>query len=124
MSDVPPAIPRYFAAINGDDWDGLDDALAPDVVVSPPGMDDVHGLEAAKAHYAGLLAGFPEHVDAPTRYLVSGDSATVEIDFRGRTDDGREVTFAAVDVFDMVADRIARVSIWYDTHGVRRQLRG
>ncbi len=49
---------------------------------------------------------------------------TAEIDFRGRTEDGRPVTFKAVDVFDLVDGKIARVSIWYDTHGVRRQLAG
>ena len=121
---APEAVRTYFDAINADQWDRLDDALAPDVVISPPGMDEVHGLEAAKAHYARLLANLPEHVDEPTRVLPSGDSVTVEIDYRGRTDDDRPVTFKAVDVFDLVDGRIARVSIWYDTHGVRRQLMG
>lgn len=126
MSDTtaPAAVLAYFDAINNDQWDRLDDALAPDVVVAPPGMDEVHGLEAAKVHYASLLKGFPDHVDEPTRVLPSGDSVVVEIDFRGRTDDDRPVTFKAVDVFDLVDGKIARVSIWYDTHGVRRQLRG
>lgn len=122
MADVPPAVPAYFAAINGEAWDDLDDIFTDDVVVSPAGMDDVHGRQAAKAHYGRLLAGFTEHVDDATRFLVSGDSVTVEIDFRGRTDTGRDIEFQAVDLFDLVDDRIARVSIWYDTHGVRRQL--
>lgn len=122
--DAPVAVLTYFDAINNDRWDRLDDALAADVVISPPGMAQVQGLEAAKSHYARLLAGFGEHVDDLTRVLVSGDSVTAEIDFRGRTEDGRPVTFKAVDVFDLVDGKIARVSIWYDTHGVRRQLAG
>ena len=56
--------------------------------------------------------------------LPSGDSVTVEIDFTGTTDDGRDVAFRAVDVFDLVDGRIARVAICYDTAGVRRQMLG
>lgn len=121
--DAPAAVLTYFDAINRDQWDRLDEALAPDVVIAPPGMDEVHGLEAAKVHYPTLLAGFHEHDDRPTRVLPSGDSVVVEIDFEGRTDAGQAITFKAVDVFDLVDGRIARVSIWYDTHGVRRQLK-
>ena len=103
--------------------DRLDEALTEDVVVRPVGMAPVHGRDAAKQHYATLLRGYPEHVDEPTRFLPSGDAVTVEIDFHGRTDTGRDVTFPAVDVFDLADGRICEVSIWFDTHGVRRQLR-
>lgn len=120
---VPAAIPAYFEAINAEDWGGLGNVLAADVVVCPPGMDEVTGRAPAVAHYQRLLAGFAEHVDDPTRYLVAGDAVTVEIDFHGRTDDGRAIVFAAVDVFDVVDDQVARVRIFYDTHGVLRQLR-
>lgn len=122
--DAPEPVLSYFAALNEDRFDDLRDVLREDVVVSPPGMDDVQGVEAAIAHYRRLLAGFPEHVDEPTRALPSGDAVTVEIDFRGRLEDGRPVEFQAVDVFDLVDGRIARVRIWYDTHGVRRQMAG
>lgn len=122
--DVPAPIPAYFDAINSEDWDRLGAVLADDVVVWPPGMDEVHGRAAALAHYQRLLAGFATHVDDPTRYLVAGDAVTVEIDYHGRTVDDREVVFQAVDVFDVVDDRIASVRIWFDTHGLRRQLRG
>ena len=97
----PAAVRTYFDAINGEQWDLLDEALAEDVVVRPVGMAPVHGREAAKAHYATLLRGYPEHVDEPTRFLPSGEAVTVEIDFRGRTDEGRAVSFQAVDVFDL-----------------------
>lgn len=121
---VPTAVRSYFDAINKEAWDLLDEALAEDVTVRPVGMAPVHGREAAKAHYATLLQDYPEHVDEPTRFLPSGDAVTVEINFRGKTSAGREIAFQAVDVFDLVDGRIAEVSIWFDTHGVVRQLRG
>lgn len=121
---APPAVQAYFDAINHDDWDRLEEALREDVVVRPPGMAPVHGLAAAKVHYAKLLSGFPEHVDEPTRVLLAGDSVVVEIDFRGRTDQGKDVEFQAVDVFDLVDGKIARVRIWYDTREVLKQIRG
>lgn len=124
LGALPPAVAGYFAAINDEDWDGLRAVLAADVVVRPVGMAPVNGVEQAIAHYRGLLADYPHHVDTPTRALVADNSITVEIDYEGRTTNGTEITFQATDVFDLVGDRIARVAIWFDTHDVRRQLRG
>lgn len=118
----PPAVASYFRCMNTDDWDGLREVLAPDVEVRPVGVPPRHGVDDAVAYYSGLLAGFDEHDDQPRRYLVAGDSVTVEIHFVGRTASGSPVEFDAVDVFDLVDGRIARVSVWYDTLGVRRQV--
>jgi ketosteroid isomerase-like protein len=119
---VPRAVQRYFECINGEDWDGLREILAPDVELRPVGVPPRHGVEAAVDYYATLLAGFPAHDDQPTRFLVSGDSVTVEIHYEGRTTSGVPVAFDAVDVFDLEDGRIQRISIWYDTHDVRRQV--
>jgi ketosteroid isomerase-like protein len=119
---VPAAVQRYFECINGEDWDGLRAVFADDVELRPVGVPPRHGVEAAVDYYATLLVGFPEHDDQPQRFLVSGDSVTVEIHYVGRTAAGAEVVFDAVDVFDVEDGRIKRVSIWYDTHGVRRQV--
>ena len=124
LADCPPPVRGYFEAINADRFDDLREVMAPDVVLHPCGMDPVHGVDDAVKHYAWLLEKFPDHVDDPDRVLPSGDSVTVEIDFRGRTDGGREVTFHAVDVFDLADGRIVRVKMWYDTLGVRRQIVG
>jgi hypothetical protein len=50
----------------------------------------------------------------------------VEVSFTGRTTAGRAVAFDAVDVFDLApgSGRIRRLSTWYDTAAVRRQVGG
>ena len=61
--------------------------------------------------------------DTPTRVSVAGDVVTVEIHFVGRTVQGVDVEFDAVDVFDVDPQgRITRLSLWYDTRDVARQV--
>jgi ketosteroid isomerase-like protein len=76
------------------------------------------------AYYPKVLAAFVEHEDVVERASVAGDVVTVEIRFDGRTHGGHEVAFDAVDVFDLRDGRIARISLWYDTADVLRQVRG
>jgi predicted ester cyclase len=48
----------------------------------------------------------------------------VEVAFTGRTTAGRPVAFDAIDVFDLAGEWIRRLSTWYDTAAVRRQVQG
>ena len=48
----------------------------------------------------------------------------VEISFTGTTGRGRPVAFGALDVFGLAGPRIRRLSIWYDTAAVLRQVQG
>lgn len=122
---VPGAVRAYFEAMNTESYDLLDDAMTADVTVTYPGLGTVTGRDDAKARYASLLAGYPEHLDRTTRFLVAGDTVTVEIQFEGRSTEGAELRFRAVDVFDLDPDgRIARVQICFDSREVLRQLRG
>ena len=126
--DVPPppqaVVERYFAAINARNWDALRQILHEDFSLRVVAAGVLHGIEAAVDYYEPLLARFEEGIDTPTRYLVSGNSVTVEIDFVGRTVDGRDVAFPAVDVFDISAGRIRSLSVWYDSLGVAHQVKG
>lgn len=38
MSDAPAAVAVSFACTHADDWEGLHDVLAPDVVIHPSGV--------------------------------------------------------------------------------------
>ncbi len=124
MGTTPPVIETYFRAVNTRDWDAMATALAEDVVLRPVGVPPVRGRDAALAYYPDVLAKFEQAHDEVVRVAVAGDVVTVEIVFTGRTHDGAPVSFDAVDVFDLDAEgRIHRLSLWYDTRGVIRQIR-
>ncbi|HVV14643.1 VOC family protein [Amycolatopsis sp.] len=83
----------------------------------------VVGGPAALAYFPALLANYAAHEDRVTRWIESAAAVTTEIDFTGRLRDGRPVAFSALDVFDLRDGVIAKVTTWYDTHDLRRQLR-
>jgi ketosteroid isomerase-like protein len=120
MKDMVEA---YFAAINGDRFADLAAVLAPSVEIHTVGAAPVVGQEAALAHFPALLAGYAEHRDEVTRWIVAPDAVVCGIAFTGRLRDGRPVAFDAVDVFDGSADGITRIGTWFDTRAVARQVR-
>ena len=121
---TPPVVNAYFEAVNHQDWDALRDLFTPDAEIRPVGSRRRQGRSDVLAYYPKVLATFAEHEDVVERASVAGDVVTVEIRFDGRTRGGHAVTFDAVDVFDLRDGRIARISLWYDTADVLRQVRG
>lgn len=117
-------VSAYFAAVNAEDWAALAGLWEPDAELVAAGARARHGREAIVAHYPKVLAGYAEHEDRPVRYIRDGSTVVVEVAFTGRTTAGRPVAFDAVDVFDLVGPRIRRLSTWYDTAAVRRQVGG
>ncbi|WP_420614159.1 nuclear transport factor 2 family protein [Candidatus Spongiisocius sp.] len=126
--DVPTSpqtiVQHYFESINSRDWPALREVLHPHLSMQVVGRGRIDGVEAALAYFETLLAGFAEGTDRPTRFLVSGSSVVVEIDFDGRTVGGRPVAFSAVDVFDISDGKIKSLSVWYDSLDVARQVKG
>jgi uncharacterized protein (TIGR02246 family) len=117
-------IDAYFAAINAEDWDALAELWEPDAELYATGARPRHGREAILAYFPRLLAGWAEHTDRPGRRITEADTVVVEISFTGTTSQGRPVAFDAVDVFDLAGPRIRRLSTWYDTAAVLRQVQG
>jgi hypothetical protein len=116
-------VEAYFAAINSDRFADLAAVLAPSVEIHTVGAAPVVGRDAALAHFPALLAGYAEHRDEVTRWIVAPDAIVCEIAFTGRLRDGRPVAFDAVDVFDASTDGITRIGTWFDTRAVARQVR-
>jgi uncharacterized protein (TIGR02246 family) len=114
----------YFAAVNAEDWDALAELWEPDAELYATGARPRHGREAILAYFPRLLAGWAEHTDRPGRRITEADTVVVEISFTGTTSQGRPVAFDAVDVFDLAGPRIRRLSTWYDTAAVLRQVQG
>ena len=117
-------VTAYFAAVNAEDWAALAGLWEPDAELVAAGARPRRGREDIMACYPRVLAGYAEHEDTPVRRLKDGSTVVVEVSFTGRTTAGRPVVFDAVDVFDLAGPRIRRLSTWYDTAAVRRQVDG
>ena len=121
-TEVPAAIVTYFDAINNEDWDRLATVWRDDAELIATGARPRVGIDEIVRYYPKTLAPWKQHFDDPTRFVVAGDTVTVEIHFSGRSADGIAVEFDAVDVFDLVEGKIRRVTNWYDTATVRALL--
>jgi ketosteroid isomerase-like protein len=119
---IEEVIDRYFFHLNTDQLAGFRELWHPDAEVRAVGARPMKGVDDIVAFFSRLFSAWPRHHDAPVRVLLAGTTATVEVQFTGTTADGREVTFDAVDVFDIEDGRIRRLTNWYDIAYVRRQL--
>ncbi len=123
LLDVRAVIGAYFDAINSERYDDVAALFAEDGVLIAPGMRPRQGRDDIAAYFPKVLARYPEHFDDATRVLVDGRAAAVEIDFTGKLDTGDPISFQAIDIFDLDEHgRIAKLSTWYDSHPLRRQL--
>ena len=114
----------YFAALNAEDWDLMASVLHPELDLVPSGSRPRIGSGKAIAMFQKIFERFPVHQDNPTRFLEAGSTVVVEISFSGATQDGQEVAFDAVDVFDVEDGRICRLSQWFDTAALAAMLEG
>jgi ketosteroid isomerase-like protein len=110
------ALDGYFDGINEERFDDVGALFTPDAELRAPGFPVRRGPEEIAAYLAGVLAAYPVHRDQPTRILLAGDTATVEIHYTGELADGTPLEFEAVDIFDFAPDgRIASLRTWYDS---------
>jgi ketosteroid isomerase-like protein len=116
-------VERYLDAVNTHDWATLEAVFHPDVTIQHGMTLSTSGRDKAIRLLTAVVAQFAEHEDRPTRFIVEGDSAAVEITFVGTLPDGTEITFPAADVIDTDGERITRVVSWYDTAAVVPQIR-
>jgi SnoaL-like protein len=121
--EVRAVLDAYFDGINGERYEDVAALFAPDGELLAPGVKPQRGREAIAGYFGLVLARYPVHHDQPTRTLIDGPTATVEIDFTGELASGAPLGFGAVDVFDLDAEgRIAKLVTWYDSHLVRSRL--
>ena len=123
MLDVRAVLDAYFDGINGERYEAVAALFAPDGELVAPGVKPRRGRAAIADYFGLVLQRYPVHHDQPTRTLIDGATATVEIDFTGELASGAPLTFQAVDVFDLDAEgKIAKLVTWYDSHLVRSRL--
>ena len=114
---------RYFDAVDAEDVDTLRQLLHPDVALTACGSRPRQGSEAVIDLFGKIFERFPVHSDRPTRLICDGNTVVAEIHFEGRSATGVDITFEAVDVFDIVDGRIVRLTQWLDSAHLERQLR-
>jgi ketosteroid isomerase-like protein len=119
---IEQVIDKYFACLNSDDFVSFRELWHHDAEFKAVGGRPRVGVDEIVLFYSRLFAPWRQHDDKPTRLLVAGTVATVEVVFTGTTGDGRTVTFDAVDVIDIEEGRIKRLTNWYDIAYVRRLL--
>jgi ketosteroid isomerase-like protein len=123
-SNIQSTLDAYFDGINSERYADVAALFAAETELQAPGAGVLRGRDGVESYYAAALGPYPEHRDEPTRVLISGRTATVEIHFKGALASGAEIEFDAVDVFDFDDDgKITRLSSWYDSHAVRQMLR-
>lgn len=114
---------RYFNAVDAEDFDTLRQVLHPDVALTACGSRPRRGSEAVIDLFRKIFERFPVHSDRPTRLICDGEVVVAEVHFEGRSATGADVTFDAVDVFDILDGRIVRLTQWLDSAHLERQLR-
>lgn len=112
----------YFIALDTEDWVLMASVLHPELDLIPSGSRPRIGSDKAIAMFQKIFERFPVHKDTPTRFICDGSTVVVEITFNGATQDGQEVSFDAVDIFDVEDGRIYRLSQWFDTAALASML--
>jgi SnoaL-like domain len=123
-ADIHAALRGYFEGINSERYGDVGALFAPEGELKAPGSRVLRGPKEVETYFSAALGPYPQHLDTPTRILVSGTTATVEIHFKGALADGIEIEFDAVDVFDFDdGGLVTSLTSWYDSHDVRSRLR-
>lgn len=115
-------VQAYFDRMNSEDWEGLGELFHQEAELEAPGFPRQRGRDTVRGYFQSALGIYPEHYDDPVRIVVAGDTATVNIHYEGKLANGHQLSFDAVDVFEMRDGKIGELTSWYDSHEVRRAL--
>jgi ketosteroid isomerase-like protein len=122
MNANEKTVRSYFECLDAEDWTRMRTLWQPDADLRAVGARPRSGVDDVIGYFSALFAPWPEHEDRPTRFIADGDAIAVNVTFYGTTADRREVSFDAVDVFDLRDGRIARLTNWYDIAYARKVL--
>jgi ketosteroid isomerase-like protein len=122
MFDNQETVRRYFVCLDTEDWTQMRTLWQPDAELRAVGARPRIGVDEVIGYFSNLFTPWPRHQDKPTRLIAADDTVVAEVTFTGTTPDGREVSFDAVDVFDLRDGLIARETNWYDIAYARKVL--
>lgn len=122
VADTPKAVSTYFEALNSEDWDRLATVWAEDAELAAVGSRPRQGRAEVMAYFRSIFKPWSSHLDSPTRIITAQDTVVVEVEFTGVSQSGKELTFDAVDIFDLNNGEILKLTTWYDLSWLRKQL--
>ncbi|HEY2650723.1 MAG TPA: nuclear transport factor 2 family protein [Solirubrobacteraceae bacterium] len=121
MSPVE-TVDAYFVCLDTENWSRMRTLWCTDCELRAVGARPRSGLDEVIGYFSRLFTPWSRHRDLPTRLIRDCDTIVAEVAFTGTTPDGRQVSFDAIDVFDLQSGRIRTLSNWYDLAYVRRVL--
>lgn len=121
---VKTLVEKYFDAVNNHKWDQLAEVFHPDVTLRHGMTLHTEGREKAVKLLKAVVGQFEEHEDRPTRYVIDGNVAAIEIQFTGNRPQGETMSFEAVDIIDTDGSSITKVVSWYDSAEVLPLIQG
>lgn len=113
---------QYFVCLDTEDWARMRNLWTADAELRAVGARPRSGVTEVIGYFSHLFDPWPAHTDVPIRLIGSGDTIVAEVTFTGTTPDGRDVSFDAIDVFDLRDGQIAKMTNWYDIAYARRVL--
>ena len=119
---VPSMVTGYFDALNGENWALMRELWDVHAELRAVGARPRRGRDEVMSYLEPIFGPWATHLDQPTRFIVAPSTVVVEVQFTGVTHAGRELSFDAVDVFDIGEHAILRLTTWYDLAWLRKQL--
>jgi uncharacterized protein len=119
---VPGMVTGYFEALNRENWALMRELWDVNAELRAVGARPRCGRDEVMSYLEPIFGPWAAHLDQPTRFIVAPSTVVVEVQFTGVTHAGRELSFDAVDVFDIDEHAILRLTTWYDLAWLRKQL--
>jgi ketosteroid isomerase-like protein len=118
MTDPRELLERHDAGWNAQDIDAIVATYTDDVVFQnhTAGEDPVVGVEAVRAHLAGIFERWPDMRFTSRRLYVSAEFCTSEWTARATGRDGQRIEWDGVDVFPLRDGLIARKDVYSTSH--------
>ena len=118
MTDSRQLLERHDAGWNAQDLDAIIATYTDDVVFQnhTAGEGPVVGVEAVRAHLAGIFERWPDMRFTSRRLYVSDEFCTSEWTARATGRDGQRIEWDGVDVFPLRDGLIARKDVYSTSH--------
>jgi steroid delta-isomerase-like uncharacterized protein len=123
-------VQAYAERINAKDLDGALAFLSPNFVEHAPGPGLSHGVEAARAWFTLLFAGFPDHHATILDVIAEGDKVVTRMcsegthngAFMGIPPTGKRARWSLIDIHRIADGKIVEHWVETDMLGMMQQL--
>ncbi len=123
---IEKTVHDYFAAISALDAEAWVATFAEDGVSHDPvGTPPLVGKEALRQFFNAIAGGFEQMHMAADQMFIVGQSAAVKWSARGTGKNGRAVTFAGIDIFEInEAGKVQNICAYWNPAAMMAELQG